>query len=275
MTFDNTLIRCSKLSDIMTNIKSEDLTKGHLTACRKLYREMKWRRSPVLKTKQVMKGRLQEQDAVTLISRYKKQLLKSNTERLKNTFISGTPDIFLGEEIQKATAGYDAKCSWDPFTFPFQDQYEGTMYGIDPDYYFQNMGYMILTGAEIWSTVYCLVNAPAFQILNEKYSLSLAMGDPSSADEEYIKGCIDIEKNMIYDMDQFVRDNPSYVLHSEVWDFDIPLLERVMAFEVKRDDNIIDKIYERVKLVRKELLRLSGRSISQSDFASDGGSLKQ
>lgn len=267
MKLESTLIRCSRLSIFMTNIEKPGLSKGHLTEARKMYRELKWKRKPVLKVKAVQKGKIQEQDAVTLLSRMKMEMLKTNTEQIKNEFLSGTPDIYKGPTILTATHGWDTKCSWDPFTFPYPDQYEGTMYGIDPEYYFQNMGYMALTGASEWTTAYCLVNAPSFQITNEKYSLSRAMGDPGDSDPAFIEGCKEIEKNMIYDMDQFQRDNPHYTLHNEIWDFNIPKEERLIEFKVLRDDNIIDKIYERVKLVRKELMRLAGRTIEQKDFS--------
>lgn len=257
--YDNILIRCSKLHTIMTNVDKPGLSKGHITECRRLYRELKWRRRPILKVRTVQKGRIQEQDAVTLLSRMKKEMLNINTERITNKFLSGTPDIYKGPSIHEATHGWDTKCSWDPFTFPYPDQWNGTMYGMDPEYYFQNMGYMALTGAKEWTTVYCLVNAPAFQIVNEKYSLQRAMGDPGDGDPAFIDGCKEIEKNMIYDMDQFQRDNPHFDLHSEIWDYDIPMNERLIEFKVTRDESMIDKIYERVELVRKEIQKLAGK----------------
>jgi len=253
------LVRCSRLSVIMTNIKSPELTKGHLTFCKQLHRELRWGRKPQIKSKYLEKGLLQEEDAITLLSRFKKILLNKNEEKLTNSFLSGTPDIYLGQSIRKADIGYDTKCSWSVDTFPFLDD------ELDDSYFFQNHGYMALTGAHSWTTAFCLVNAPGHQVMNEKFSLK-GRFNYSELDTAYIEGCKEIEKNMIYDMDQFMKDNPHFDLHNEKWEYDIPMNERVIEFKVKRDDNIIDKMYERVKLVRKELIRLSGRTIAKEAF---------
>jgi hypothetical protein len=260
--FSKTLVRCSKLSVILTNIDSATLTKGHLTFCKQLYRELKWKRKAQIKSKYLEKGILQEEDAITLLSRYKGILLKKNEERISNEYITGEPDLYLGPSIRKAEEGYDTKCSWSVDTFPYPED------KLDDSYLFQDHGYMALTGASKWTTAFCLVNAPGHQVMSEKFSL-MRRFNYSELDKAYIKGCKDIERNMIFDLDQFMKDNPHFDIHNEIWDYDIPLKERVMEYPVMRDENVIDKIYERVKLVRKELERLAGRTISKNDFALD------
>src|SRR5690349_1044900 len=100
--FSKTLVRCSRLSVILTNIDSPVLTKGHLTFCKQLYRELRWQRKPQIKSKYLEKGILQEEDAITLLARYKGIVFKKNEETITNSFLSGTPDIYLGESIRKA-----------------------------------------------------------------------------------------------------------------------------------------------------------------------------
>lgn len=196
-----------------------------------------------------------EEDAITLLTRvFGLGVIKKNEENLQNAFLSGTPDIFIGESIRKAEKGYDTKCSWSIDTFPFPED------ELDPVYECQNQGYMALTGAKSWVTAFCLVNAPVQLIESEKYQLNRRLGDVSDNNPEYIRGCIEIERNMIFDIDQFVKDNPFYQLHTEIWEHDIPMKERVICFEVKRDDNKIDRAYQRVKLVRKELERIAGKT---------------
>lgn len=251
--YSKTLVRCSKLSVILTNLDSPKLTTGHLTFCKQLYRELRWKRQEQVKSKYLTKGILMEEDAITLLTRVLGLgMIKKNEERITNSFLSGTPDIYIGESIRKAEKGYDTKCSWSVDTFPFPED------KLDPVYEAQDHGYMALTGARSWVTAYCLVNAPVQLIQNEKFALNRRLGDVSETDPAYIKGCIEIERNMIFDMSQFIKDNPFYQLHTEIWEHDIPMKERVITFEVKRDDNKIDRIYERVKLVRKELQRLAG-----------------
>lgn len=250
-------IRCSALHTIMTNIKSAELTKGHLTFAKQLHRELKYGRRPQIKSKYLEKGHACEEDAITLLSRVKSKFFKKNEERIENMFLSGEPDLYIGESIKQVDEGYDTKCSWSLDSFPFPDD------TLPPEYEFQNHGYMALTGASKWTTAYCLVNAPGHLIMAEKYQLSRKLGDVSDNDPAFIKGCQEIEKNLIYDMDQFMRDNPHFDLHTEKWEYDIPKEERVIEFTVERDYDIIDKIYERVKLIRKELLRLDASYVRE------------
>lgn len=255
--YSKQLFRCSKLGDICTNLESNELTKGHITFVKKLHRELKYGRTRDLKTKEIEKGRQQEQDAVTLLSRLKGVMLRTNTERITNSFLSGTPDIYIGESIKKAIKGYDTKCPWSLGTFPFPGD------KLDSNYYFQNMGYMALTGARSWTTAYCLVNAPGYLITTEKYYLSRAMGDPLSTDDEFVRRCVEIERNMIFDMGQFRKDNPGYEFHSTEWEHDIPMKERLIEFEVERDDNVIDKMYSRIKQCRLKLAEFAGVCVEE------------
>src|SRR5690606_2640599 len=201
---------------------------------------------PQIKSKYITKGIVQEEDAITILSRVKGRMFRKNEERLSNAFITGIPDLYVGESIQRAEKGYDTKCSWSVDTFPYpQDK-------LDPAYEFQNHGYMALTGAKSWTTAFCLVNAPGHMVMGEKYSLQRRY-NYSELDDAFIEGCKEIERNMIFDMSQFIKDNPHFDVHEDNWFYDIPLKERVIEFEVQRDENIIDKIYERVKLIREEL----------------------
>lgn len=253
--FSKVLVRASSAHQIMTNIDSAKLTAGHLTFCKKIFRELRWRRREQIKSKYLTKGILQEEDAITLLTRVVGLgVIKKNEANITNAFVSGTPDIFIGESIRKAEKGYDTKCSWSADTFPFPED------PLDAVYEWQDHVYIALTGAKSWVTAFCLVNAPAQQIQSEKYQLNRRLGDVSETDPKYIQGCVEIERNMIYDMQQFRKDNPYYELHTEIWDYDIPMKERIIQYEVLRDDNKIDRLYERVKLMRKELERLAGKT---------------
>jgi hypothetical protein len=250
--FSKQLFRCSRLGDIMTNIDSYELTKGHFTFLKKLHREIKYSRVPQIKSKYLEKGIAMEEDAITLLARVKGIMLKKNEETIANSFLSGTPDIFIGESIRKAEKGFDTKCSWSLDTFPFPGD------KLDAGYYFQDMGYIALTGAKSWVTAFCLVNAPGHMIVKEKFRLSQSLGDPASTDPRFIKGCIEIERNMIFDIVQFKKDNPFFEFTTAEWEYDIPMKERVIEFEVQRDDEVIDKMYRRVKKCREHLNEIAG-----------------
>jgi hypothetical protein len=249
--------RCSGLYSIMTHEKATELQKGHITQCRKTYRSLRFDREPEYITKYTEKGVLAEEDGITLLSRYLFKLtgnpvvLKKNDERVENEWISGHPDCYMGESITAATAGFDIKCSWDIHSFPMPDE------KLDPSYEWQNRGYMWLTGAKKWSTAYCLVNAPAYMITREKEKVWYSMGQPSEDNERFIEHLVKIEKNMIFDMVQFRKENPNTdleVLNRDLWKHDMPLEARVLLFTINRDTDYEDRIKSRVELCRNYIL---------------------
>src|SRR5687768_9189256 len=119
MDFSNTLIRCSSLGKLMTEPKSAaDKKAGNLGATAKkhlieVYVNKVYGRQKDISTKYMEKGLAVEEDSITLYSRITKRMFKKNKERLRNAYIEGEPDIFLGPSIQKAELVVDTKSSWD------------------------------------------------------------------------------------------------------------------------------------------------------------------
>lgn len=244
----NLVIRCSAIGQIMTGTSkgwSVEKTKTCTDYITKLFLENKYNRREQFETKYIEKGIKQEEDALTLLARVKKYFFKKNSERLYNEFITGEPDAYIGKSINSCKEGFDVKCSWSLWTFPFGEE------KLNSDYRYQNLGYMDLTGAEKWTTVYCLVNAPANLILNEKQKLWYKMDCPDHTNEKYVEKVVEIEKNMIFDMVQFKRDNPGFDIECKDWCYDIPAKERVIEFVIERDEKEIEKIHDRVEECRE------------------------
>lgn len=284
MNFDNFKFRCHYLGDLMTCERGSGITEKQLetiadyetkdkltdkqrdelnrliakknappalgsTAKKKLveiFASAKYHRRKEIKSKYLEKGSTVEEDSITLIARVKKKVYRKNTERIENSFLSGEPDLFDGESIKKADSITDAKSSWDLFTF-----FDVLTEKLNSDYYWQLQGYMALTGAPIAKIAYCLSNAPAHLIKAEKMKIYYAMNCPEDGNPEYLKKCIEIEKNMIFDMKQFDRDNPWFDVDCKEWTYDIPIQERIIEFEVKRNNEDIEFMYERLKLCRE------------------------
>lgn len=245
MSFDNLLFRCSSSSLLMTGAnKAVEDSVTTKTALRKIYKELKYSRKQEFESKHMTKGLAGEENAITVLSRYKKKHFKKNEERINNDFLTGEPDLYLGKSIQQADEGFDTKCSWSLWTFPEADE------KLDVKYYWQNMCYMMLTGAKKWTTAYCLVNAPEGLITAEKQKVWYAMGCPDDSNAKYIERCISIEKNMIFDMPQFLIDNRAFNLDCKDWVYDIPLSERVMLFETERDEKAIEALQVRINQCR-------------------------
>lgn len=259
MNYDNILIRCSAIGKLMTEPRTNaDKAAGKLgdtctSYLAELYRSMKYNRLREYTSKHMVKGIVQEELAITLYSLHTKKYFKKNSERISNSFITGEPDLFIGPDIRNVEEGFDTKCSWDLWTFPYETD------ELDKGYYWQNMGYMDLTGAKKWTTVYTLVNAPAEQITAEKQRLWYTLGMPDDSNDKYLEKRREIEKNMIFDMKQFRDDNPNYDLDIKDWCYDIPRAERIAEFPVLRDEEAIKKIHLQVTKCRNYMNEKYGK----------------
>jgi len=247
--YDNYLFRCHALKKLMTEpqSKKDTLSKTTLTYLNTIHREVKYKRREEYGNKYIDKGLRMEDDSLTLLSMVKGFVIDKNTVRLKNDYLTGEADTKTFALIEKT--GFDVKTVWDLWTLPFKTD------AINPDHDWQNIGYIDLNNADKWVTCYCLVNSPADQILKEKTSLWYALGCPDDSNELYLKKRLDIEKNMIFDMAKFKRDNPNFDLDfdNQEWIYDIPPQERVIEFETKRDNERIEALHARIKECRNYL----------------------
>lgn len=249
--------RCSSLGYINTEPKEKakkergELSDTAKTHCIDVFVSAKYGRREEVMGKFLDKGNEREEDAITLVSRITKTFYKKNDVRLSNDFITGEPDLFLGKSISEADETIDTKCSWSAHTF-FRAQREE----LNKMYKYQGLGYMALTGSKKHTVCYCLVNGTESAIANEKRILSYqngmtdAAGNPS---EEYIERCKQIEINHIFDLAAFQKEYPWYEFANDVtkWEYDIPKEERMFSIVVERDDEEIQRIYDRVIQCRK------------------------
>jgi len=234
--------------------KKEDREAGKLSVTtqkylNEIYIEAKYNRRNEFSAKYVEKGIKMEEDGLTLLSRTKGLFLRKNTERLNNKFFTGEPDIMPVKKI-----GYDIKCPWSLFSMPLPDD------ELCDQYEYQNQGYIDLTGADEWVTAYCLVNAPSNLVLNEKKSIWYALGCLDEEKEWYVEKCIEVEKNMIFDMREFLKEAPYFDFHCQEWTYDIPLEERVIEFRSVRDDDTIKALHEKVIKSREALTAKCNRT---------------
>lgn len=246
---------CKRIEPLKDIIEMGATCKTYL---QELYLEQRYGRRQEFTSKYIEKGKLQEELGITLFSLYyrdqtnKTLMFKKNDIRIENKFLSGEPDLFIGDNINEAEEGFDIKCPYSVWTFPF---FETELINV---YKWQNVGYMALTGAKRWTTVYTLVNAPFNLIDDEKRRVWYAMNCPDETDPTYIAKCVEIEKNMIYDMRQFMSHNPHYDLHAKEWANDIPRAERVKTFTVERNETEIQQVYDTVARCREYMTKTFG-----------------
>lgn len=226
----NKLAKIEKLKEELEELyKVKDeipLSKTCKSYLQKTYVLSKYGRVNEVKTKQMTKGVLVEDDSIELFSIFDGNIYQKNEERIKNEFISGTPDLYDGEDILNCNEIIDIKSSWDIFTFISNIEEP-----VPINYWWQLQGYMALTGAKIGTIAYCLVNTPDYIVEEEKYYLLKKLNVISEEDPAYKKEVVKLIQNRYFD--------------------DIPLSEKVLTVSIERDDDAIEKIYAKVKRCRE------------------------
>jgi hypothetical protein len=240
------LFRASSSGYLMTEARSKsetlsETTKTHLVD---VFVSAKYNRHEEIFGKFLEKGNEREEDSCTLLSRVLKRKFVTNEMGLKNEFIKGTPDIFIGEAINKADEIIDLKTSWSAHTF-----FRAKNSELNKMYKWQLNCYMALSGAEKCTLAYCLVNGTAKHIEDEKRKLSYQ----NLSEEKYISYCKQIEINHIFDLKHFINENPEFVFHNELseWKYDMDYKERIHMISFERNDEEIKALYSRVTECRK------------------------
>jgi hypothetical protein len=231
MQWNDIHIRASSVGYLMTEPQSKaDKEAGLLskTAQKHLldvYIAEKYGRRKDIQTKQMKKGIEVEQDSIDLLSIYLKMPFTKNEQRFTNDYITGLPDIIDNDRI------IDIKSSYDLWTFigNIPDK-------LDSLYHWQMQSYMWLTGTKSAVIAYCLVNTPENIIEQEKYYMLKKMDVATEENPEYVKEAMKIEFNMSFD--------------------DIKLDERILMFNVSRNEDDILRIQQKVERAREFLREL-------------------
>lgn len=193
------------------------------------------------KIKYTEKGHLVEQQAIDILSFMDDKIYTKNDLRLSNGYITGELDIFEGESIDKATNVIDIKAPWDLFSFlnnigrPLSNQY-----------WWQMQGYLALTGAPVGEVCFLLVNTPESLITDEQRWLLRNANILTEENPEYKRLAQQIHLNMTFD--------------------DIPMEERIIRYQVTRDDEAIQKVYERVELCREWLTNFEDKHLNPQKY---------
>ena len=221
-----------------SKVKGEVIGKTCASELIKVYNQALYGRKKDIFTKQMDKGKRVEPESIKLYSLVEGRLYFKNDEQLENDYFTGHPDIFLGDNIQNAEEVDDIKSSWelDTFTNKLLD-------GIDKSYEAQLNVYYDLTGAKTGNLVYCLVSAPQSLVEDEKKRLLYNMDVISEYSPEYLEACAELEKNMIFE--------------------DIDYRERVIKIAVPRNDELIQKMKDKVPMLRQWLSDFHTKHMNQ------------
>lgn len=204
----------------------------------KIYIREKYGRKEDIVTAAMEKGKQVEDESIRIFSMVEGEFYFKNEEQLENQWFSGHPDIYSGETIQEAKEVHDIKSSWSIFTFLPKVTEE-----VDKAYYAQLQCYYSLTGAQGGSIAYVLASAPQNILESEKRKLLFSMNVATEYSPEYIKASQELEKNMIYE--------------------DIPIQQRVIKKYVPRDEEFIQKMKEKVPILRNWLYEFDAKHSKQ------------
>jgi len=210
-------------------------------------------REETVYSKYMTKGVKVEESSLTLYSRVMKKAFFKNEIHLTNRYVQGTPDAGSEEDIRESEEIIDIKSCWSILSFlnaMFDD--------INKTYEAQGDSYLaLLPKAKRFRLAYCLENSPAQTILSEKKALKWKMDDviDHDVDPDYIDQCKQIEINHIFDIHQFVKENPGFDFHNSIeeWAWDIPIQDRVFEFVFERNPDRINKLYNKIERCRKWL----------------------
>jgi hypothetical protein len=182
-------IRCHKLGLLMTEPKLKaDKEAGNLSETAKSYLRDIWLQNeygykePSTPSIEMLKGLMCEADSMSLVQdTLKGQFRTKNLETFKQEGLAGTPDIILADCVE------DIKTSWSLRTFYEADEDNSV-------YFWQAVGYMMLTGVKAYRLIYCLVPTPEELIQREIDKLSYAYGR-NSLNPNYLKAVEQIKHN--------------------------------------------------------------------------------
>jgi len=221
-----------------SKVKGEAIGKTCASELIKIYCQEVYGRKKDITTKQMDKGKQVEGESIALFSMLEGKIFYKNEDALENEWFTGHPDIFTGDNVQNAEECHDIKSSWSLETFMQQLIEEP-----DRGYVAQLNCYYSLTGAKSGSIVYCLVSAPINIIESEKRSLLYKMNVISEFSPEYLKAAEEMEHLMVFK--------------------DIDPRERVIKKEVPRDEQLIQKMKDKVPLLRQWLEDFHKKHMSQ------------
>lgn len=177
----------------------------------------------------VEKGKDVEEESITLLSIIDGIIYSKNEERVENEYLSGIPDLFVGDNIMSATRISDIKSAWD---YPGYLKKINTPVSKVND--LQIKGYMDITGATEGEVCDCLVNTPLRIVKDIHDSLLRRMNVISSESPEFINEYEILERSMLFD--------------------DIPHRQRVFRKKVEPFNEFDrNKLYDRVKIGREWL----------------------
>jgi hypothetical protein len=232
--WNKTKFRSSSWGNLLTEPRTK--SEGALSVtCQKelikIYNQEKYGRKKDITTNKMDKGKIAEPDSINLASIVESELFYKNEEPKENEWFTGHPDIIHEDRV------YDIKSSWELDSFMPKLIEEP-----DKGYVAQLNVYYSLTGAQGGAIIYCLVDCPPGILMQEKQRLLYSMDVISELSPDYVKAAAELEKLLTFQ--------------------DIDPRERVIKKIVPRDEELIQKMKDKVPILREWLYNFEKKHMS-------------
>lgn len=226
--FNEIKIHCSSLGKLLTEPKSKaDKDNGELSATARthlieVYARELYDFKKELNNKYITKGNEVEEEGINELSLHLRYPMEKNEVTYSNEYLVGTPDIVTNNLV------IDLKSSFDWVTLLSNIPSE-----LDPMYVAQVNGYLDLLGYDTGYIAYILLDTPESIRNKEKFYLLSSMDVISEESPAFVKAWEEKEKNMIFS--------------------NHPIEERILLFEVKKDQELLEKAKQKVVKAREFL----------------------
>jgi len=213
--------------------KIEDITGTGIGKLKDIYIKEKWDKQIINVAKDyvpaILNGTLSEHKSLALLSELEGIQYKVHKKLIKNRYLKGILDCYIGKSIKNIDKVTDIKTASSMQSLLSLIRDEETK----SRYYWQIMGYLAITGASEGEVCHCLVSYSE-RIINDEINKFLQRTKNLGFDGDYIEQQIHrIKFNLTFD--------------------EIPIEQRIVRFKVERDEDAIKNIYEKVKFCRKWL----------------------
>ena len=225
--------------------KQDELPKGAITYIYEVFDKIYNNREVVVENDYMDKGNYCEEDSLQLVGDVTGNLLIKNRILFEAKNIHGTPDCVFQNDKEKIVI--DAKTSWSLNTFRNAE--------LKSIYQWQLKAYCYLTGSNRGKLAYCLPNAAAHLIMKQKERYYYRYGCDEES-EELKEAYENIERNMIFDIKKFKKDNPHYDMTIKDWNYDIHPKQRVKMFDVDYTEEDEKNIKRRLKMAKAKLIEI-------------------
>ena len=237
--------RASSWGNLMTEPQSKaDKEAGKLSVTCikeliKIYNQEVFGRKKDITTKQMDKGKIAELDSIALFSVVSGKIYFKNEEKLENEWFTGHVDIYVGDNIYNAQEVWDIKTRWELDSFMPK-----LIEDVDKSEELQLQVYFDLTGSQYGGIANTLVDCPPEILMEEKRRLLYSMNVISEDSPEYKKAAEELEKLLTFP--------------------DIPHEQRVIRQLVYRDDEKIEKMKQKVPVMREWLQQFHEKHINHN-----------